>query len=173
METVSSKRNRYAVMDLSLLMQTNFMARTSLAFACPIIKARPANCKRLFCPRNPKILLDFCDIRLKAEILHRTNANSQKLPHLRRGGVLPRPRRAHHQNCATNGDHIPCFVGADASVRPLGNCGFAATLRENGRASCGRTGSSAPTGADRFALVRAGLRRYSAGRGRAPPLRQL
>ena len=34
-------------------------------------------------------------------------------------------------------------VGADASVRPLGNCGFAATLRENGRASCGRTESSA------------------------------
>ena len=112
METVSSKRNRYAVMDLSLLMQTNFMARTSLAFACPIIKARPANCKRLFCPRNPKILLDFCDIRLKAEILHRTNANSQKLPHLRRGGVLPRPRRMHNRNRTTNGDPVQRPVGA-------------------------------------------------------------
>ena len=116
METVSSKRNRYAVMDLSLLMQTNFMARTSLAFACPIIKARPANCKRLFYPRNPKILLDFCDIRLKAEILHRTNANSQKLPHLRRGGVLPRPRRMHHRNRTTNGDPVQRPVGARACL---------------------------------------------------------
>ena len=119
-------------MDLSLLMQTNFMARTSLAFACPIIKARPANCKRLFCPRNPKILLDFCDIRLKAEILHRTNANSQKLPHLRRSGVLPRPRRMHNRNRTTNGDPVQRPVGADASVRPLGNYGFAATCRKNG-----------------------------------------
>ena len=147
-------------MDLSLLMQTNFMARTSLAFACPIIKARPANCKRLFCPRNPKISLDFCDIRLKAEILHRTNANSQKLPHLRRGGVLPRPRRMHNRNRTTNGDPVQRPVGADASVRPLGNYGFAATFRQIGHAPCGESAASTPTNVVRIrigASVFAGL----------------
>ena len=68
-ETISSKRNRYAVMDLSLLLQTNFMARTSLAFACPIIKASSPNCKRLFCPRNTKFLSIFCDIWTKGRNL--------------------------------------------------------------------------------------------------------
>ena len=139
-------------MHLCLLLQTNFMARTPFTFACPIIKARPANCKRLFCPRNPKILLDFCDIRLKAEILHRTNANSQKLPHLRRGGVLPRPRRMHNRNRTTNGDPVQRPVGADASVRPLGNYGFAATFRQIGRAPCGESAASTPTNGLRICI---------------------
>ena len=43
------------------------------------------------------------------------------------------------RNCRiarTIGENEKCPVGADASVRPLGNCGFAATCRKNERAPC-------------------------------------
>ena len=49
---------------------------------------------------------------------------------------MPLPRRAHHQNCTTDGDLASCFVGADASVRPIGNYDFAATFHKNGGAFC-------------------------------------
>ena len=130
----------------------------------------------------------------------------QHLPTRRRGGVLPRPRRTQSQNRTTKrrprtipvgvdahidpagcnrkfartiGENAQRPVGADASVRPLGNGKFAATFRKNDCALCGRarhrplqmlygfagvhsclqvrtagrTEASAPTGAYRSALV--------------------
>ena len=43
------------------------------------------------------------------------------------------------------GETVKRPVGADDSVRPLGNCKFAATRRKNGRASCGSMWASTPT----------------------------
>ena len=37
----------------------------------------------------------------------------------------------------TIGEYEKRFVGADASVRPWGNCKFVVTYRKNGRALCG------------------------------------
>ena len=53
--------------------------------------------------------------------------NSEEVSIWRRGGVLPRPRRLQHQNCATGGDLASRFVGADDPVRP------AVCTREPGR----------------------------------------
>ena len=99
--------------------------------------------------------------------------------------------------CTNANTHAP--VGADASVRPLGNGKFAAAYRENGRAyragrfghrplqmwyefalvspylrvrPAGQTGSSAPTDAFVSALVHPNLHRRAAGRGSTPSLRK-
>ena len=45
----------------------------------------------------------------------------------------------------TIGDPAQRPVGADASVRPWGNCGFAAAVRKNGCAACGSMWASTPT----------------------------
>ena len=45
----------------------------------------------------------------------------------------------------TTGETVKYPVGADASVRPLGNGEFAATWRKNGRAACGSIWASTPT----------------------------
>ena len=47
------------------------------------------------------------------------------------------PAGCNHKIARISGDPAQRPVGADASVRPLGNCGFAATCRKNERAPCG------------------------------------
>ena len=50
------------------------------------------------------------------------------------------------------GDHAQRPVGADASVRPLGNCKFATTYHKNGHAVCGSMWASIPTNVVRFRI---------------------
>ena len=70
----------------------------------------------------------------------------------RRGGVLPRPRRAHGQICTADGDNVKRSVGADDSVRPLGNDKFAAMFRKNDCALCGESAASTPTNVVRIRI---------------------
>ena len=41
------------------------------------------------------------------------------------------PAECNHEIAHAIGEHENCFVGADASVRPLGNDGFVAGCRQN------------------------------------------
>ena len=74
------------------------------------------------------------------------------------------PAVRNHKNANPIGDHAQCLVGADASVRPWGNCGFAATLRKNGRAACGESAASTPTN---IAHVRIGAFVFAGASSRA------
>ena len=55
------------------------------------------------------------------------------------------PAAGNRKIAPTIGNHAQRPVGADASVRPLGNHRFAATCRKNGRAACGSMWASTPT----------------------------
>ena len=55
------------------------------------------------------------------------------------------PAAGNRKIAPTIGDHAQRPVGADASVRPLGNCKFAATFRQIGRAPYGSMWASTPT----------------------------
>ena len=50
------------------------------------------------------------------------------------------------------GDPAQHPVGADASVRPLGNCKFATTYHKNGHAVCGSMWATTPTNVVRFRI---------------------
>ena len=64
---------------------------------------------------------------------------------VRRGRCPHRPGRMQSQNCTMFGEIAKRSVGADASVRPLGNGKFAAMYYKNERAACGSMWASTPT----------------------------
>ena len=62
------------------------------------------------------------------------------------------PAAGNRKIAPTIGNHAQRPVGADASVRPLGNHRFAATCRKNGRAACGESAASTPTNVVRIRI---------------------
>ena len=85
-------------------------------------------------------------------------------------------RGGHLYDCKianTIGDHTQYSVGADASVRPLGITVSPQHFVKTAMRSAGRTGSSAPTGAYRFALVHSNLWRCTAREGGNPSPTQI
>ena len=62
------------------------------------------------------------------------------------------PAGGSHKIAKTIGENAKRPVGADASVRPWGNRGFAATYRKNDCASCGESAASTPTNSVRIRI---------------------
>ena len=60
------------------------------------------------------------------------------------------PAMRNHKIANTIGDHAQRPVGADASVRPLGNCKFAAMCRK--KQACGSMWASTPTNGGRVCI---------------------
>ena len=88
----------------------------------------------------------------RAECTRKIAQRTATTQSVRRGRCRALPVGAQSRNCIMFGETAKRPVGADDPVRPLGNRGFAATFRKNGRASCGSMWASTPTNVVRIRI---------------------